>query len=1136
FANGDGAASFAGTAALANQQSNFQVNISALNSEAQIGVEVVDSNAGDLPGSTVAVDSNRVAAAAYGNQVNQSLALDAAVVDMLSAGVDLSGGTGLGGNNISADGNLIVTSLQTQYSSNVSADETSLIRILTDADTTVASTLAVTDNTQEAVALGSSGSNGLSLSGTTLGTGAGIVSVQTVDYDSAVSASSGGFAAVEALDVSGSTLEVSDNLQRAIAYGGSANNALAIDGETLTVDDTISPVASIVIYDSGATDGFVLDSTTLPQVLAAYGLLNVQSVGAGITATTVSTGAMSVNADNVSDGANVINESNAFVAAAYGTDAMNSAALDIGTLDTSAGGFASVVNLTNAQTATDDSSILARATGGDVIVTTVDGDATNSGVATSTNTVQVLAYGNRVGNDVTVSGTDIDTAVSGTPRGQAAVSSDQLAISDASFGLNNVQAAAGTITASLLTDDITPAAAGIATYVTGNVEGASIVSDGNTLSAGGTGNRADNLIDLSANTLASTSALSSFQVSGANVVSEIGAEGSDDQPFSYTYFYNGGSAGACDLTSCEPGSLYIAIGITGTPSDNTLTPDQIAYLLDNGWTFESAGPYSAYRHTVTSGSVPLNWNGGIFSADATLPGTPNDGGVVVSIGEDLTASTVSVDDNAIAGSVTGNNAANRLTASGTTIDDGSGFSGASAQVIFPNTVAITADHSLTNRQVVNVGGDLQSDVYGAFVIDMADSADIDGSTLTVDGNTQSSRAVANTATNNLDLSANELSAGSALASFQTSYGTVTAFSDLDVIAPAAMLNSSVSISDNTNLAVGVVNNATNTGSVSATNIDPVDGTASNADLYTNSLGFYANADHGMLNVQFSYYAVSADASTQLYNDDYRSTNTDSSENSSMTMTGNSTAAEATSNRSANTLSVDAASSLGASAGIQNAQAHNSGSVVATATTSASLTLQGDFTSPTAALNGGSALLGSNSTSALARGNAASNALNYSAGADYGSAPAGPAQVSSTAGFGNASSRAQASVLNIQYSSSPVTASSTDASYLVALNGTTGNAATSATVGVIGNSVSAAGYGNTASNAVAVAALNTGMPTAAIGSRQINASAVNAAVTTVSFGITSGVGAVAGSALSVTGNQTTATAAGNNVASAITPGL
>jgi hypothetical protein len=230
--------------------------------------------------------------------------------------------------------------------------------------------------------------------------------------------------------------------------------------------------------------------------------------------------------------------------------------------------------------------------------------------------------------------------------------------------------------------------------------------------------------------------------------------------------------------------------------------------------------------------------------------------------------------------------------------------------------------------------------------------------------------------------------------------------------------------------------------------------------------------------------------------------------------------------------VSAGSSLGAAAGVTNSQASDT-EVTSSATTSANIAVAGDSDELTAALNAGSVTVGGNTTAALARGNAATNALNYAAGANYGTGTGDPANSSLAASDTDFRVNAQAAVLNAQANTGPVSASSVDAVYGVALNGVGGfPVTTNGTVGVIGNSVSAAAYGNAAVNSLTLASLNTGQPTAAVGNSQFNSGPVTASVTTVTYGIGTGLGGVSGSALSVSGNQVTATAVGNSATTTI----
>ena len=348
------------------------------------------------------------------------------------------------------------------------------------------------------------------------------------------------------------------------------------------------------------------------------------------------------------------------------------------------------------------------------------------------------------------------------------------------------------------------------------------------------------------------------------------------------------------------------------------------------------------------------------------------------------------------------------------------------------------------------------------------------------------------------------------------------------------------MSDNANSALAVQNNANNTLTVDTTNaayvndVFPLD-----ADLTVDSTVASAYGDHVLLNEQFSLDSATASASTNIFNDDEADPDTAGLVNGSIDVSGNSTKAQAGGNLSTNIANVSALASLTASAGVVNSQS-NTGAISADATTDASVTINADdLPLVTAAASGSSITLGNNTTQALAQGNASTNVLNYSAGATYGggtgdSASSAMDVLALPFSFGETVT-AQAAVLNFQGNSGAVTASSTQASYLVALNGADGPNVTNATVNVIGNAVSAGAYGNSATNVVTASALNTDRPTLAIGNYQTNAGPVTATVTTVTYGVTSGLGAVAGSSVGVNGNSITATAVGNSATSSIVTG-
>ncbi|MBO9601194.1 MAG: hypothetical protein J7496_01665 [Novosphingobium sp.] len=1192
FATGDNIASFSASVAVANQQTNTFANTTASVDGTTSAVVDPLANVEAPVGSTVAVNGNSFSATAYGNQVGQSATLDTVSLEFPATGVSLTGGTGPDG-NVHATGSALVTSIQSQYSSNVAASDDSNVDLRTVYNNAIqggtnSDDLTVSKNVQEAVAVGSSGSNALSLNTTvvdetpTRGAGGGVASVQIIADASAVTATSSSNAYIDTREQHGSDVALTDNLQRAVAYGGLVSNSLDVGAESATIDTAANgTVASTVNYRNAATKGFVLDNTNAPSVKAAFGLLNDQSTSATISATAGSDGSFTValgddtlsnNTADLEQGSSISNDRNAVAAAAYGNNASNGAELSVGNLDTAPGTFAAVMNVTNAQTVTGDTTITARATGEDTVHTYVGDKVSASSISTSDNTVQALAYGSLAGSSLTADATSIDTAAT-AGGGSASVTggpTNFAIVTDGAFSVNSAQSQDGSITASLRNTGGTSSANILTEVANGNEAtniGSSIVSNGNGLSASATANRADNLLDLAGNTLSTTGSLTNFQTVNGSVSALIGIEGDDPQPAAPqltggTTNDIGSGVGYVNYNSVTHVLDVATNPLVVTFTGHTFTPAEVAYLQSLGYvTNIVSGANSSFTIPVGSYTVYPDFNGLSYGtgggglgdetisfigftaptvpAHGPLPGSPNVGGVTVAVGGNLVNTTVEVNGNTTAGSVTGNSAANALSVSSTNDTGGSAYAASSAEVVGNQSATAQSDYSLTNWQTIGVGTDqIASEVYGTFAIDMNDASDITTTSLSVDGNTQSSRAVANNGSSTVDISATNLAAGSALLSYQTVGAPVSATSDLDIYAPAGMSGSSVSMSDNTNVALAVANNATNETTVEVTNADAVNGGNSNATIAQNTSApaHAVTADHLLLNVQStrSSASITADATTAIYNDDSGVANTDNIANSSVAISGNSTSAEASANRAVNSMDLAAGSSLDVSGAVDNGQA-NQVAVTASATTSAGIALQGTFTGGGngAVLNSG-VTLGGNSTTALARGNAASNSLNVSAGADYGAANGNSATstIGSNPSLVAGTEDATFAVYNNQVNTGAVSASSQDASYLVALNGTTGNTAINATIGVIGNSVAAAAYGNTATNTLALAPLNTGMPTAVVGNRQYNSAAVTASVTTVAYGITSTSGAVTGSALGVTSNSITATAVGNNAISTL----
>ena len=1036
--SGDNAPSFDASVAVANAQNNTKANVVATTSAASV-TATTGASGGETKESTVSISANRTAATAFGNDVSQTVALEANTINSTAGLVALTGGTsGTDDGNITATGALTVSNLQTSLTANVTATNSgSTIGLQADTDaagdTVTFSQLSTDANRQEALALGSNAGNTLSLTGNAVASGAGVANVQIGDANSKVSStlSTAQVRTTALTNVTDSTLSATGNLQRAIGYGTMAGNTLSVSANAVDIAD--AGTGSKVTYD---TTGMPFnDGAVYPAVSASFGVLNDQTIQNDVTAAATG-GAISLAVQGKLTNSGATNDSNALVAAAYGTDATNGISLDVGTLSNAA--FATAAQVTSVQSVVG-ADVSATASGVDVLLT--DDDVASSSVSTSANQIQALANGGHASNTLDVSGITIDT--NNTVTAGLSVSAANVLTGTSSFGVTNAQSGSGTVSASLLDSPMSPTTSATVMTTLGAaataITSSTIASDGNALTAEATSNRGSNELAIDASVATTTGGLQNFQATSADVTSLIGIAGVDP--------------------------------------------------------------------------------------------APNSGGVTVSaLGDTITNSAISVSENRTAGSATGNSASNSLSAAAGTIGSGSAMVVSGAQTATGATA--TSDYALSNVQDVAVGGSLTSTVLGTFAIQTAADAAISGATLSVSDNAQRSAAVANTASSAIDLSGGTVSAGTALVSKQTSAAAASATSDLDILAPAAVSASSIDLSGNTNTALSVQNDATNSLKVSSTTIATMDtaavaGEVGNAVL--NSTTLAANADHALLNDQSASATatVQSTAETHIANSNSAASDTSGLVNSAFSMNGNATYSEASVNRATNTLTLNGGATQGASGGVLNRQSNLAAATAETRAT-VSVDLAGDSVAPSAALSGSSVALNGNSSTALARGNVASNALNAIAGANYNTS-SDAASASASAGTVAATS----AMLNIQDNGGAVSATNDGSAYVVALNAANSAdpGATNGSVLAGGNSIAAGAYGNSAVNRLSMVGLSTGTSTAALASIQSNTGAVTASVTNAMLRAGS-TGVASGTSFGVSGNSIAASAIGNSVSNAI----
>jgi hypothetical protein len=524
--------------------------------------------------------------------------------------------------------------------------------------------------------------------------------------------------------------------------------------------------------------------------------------------------------------------------------------------------------------------------------------------------------------------------------------------------------------------------------------------------------------------------------------------------------------------------------------------------------------------------------------------------------DDISDSSVAVNSNVVRGSAIGNVGNNSLSASATTL---AGV-GTDAQAVSTGAITgaanATGDFSLVNSQALGENSSSNVGVYGDFDIN-AFTAVVTDSRLSVSANTQFAEALGNSGTNRIALTATGAGSGPAVTSGDTPNAIpagvnptaalsnaqdgvdarINSQSNMTVYANAESTGSSVAINGNSNTALGVVNNAVNSMSVSAVTLDR---SAVTLDSFDANLAASRNAgsiigdsntttaDYALNSVQGASGEANVFANSQIYNLDKTDVTT-GTVGSVITLSGNTTMAEGSANRISNQLSVSAIDN-GATAALNNFQT-SSTNVTSTATSSVGYALRTSATDVSA--DASSISVDSNSTMALARGNTASNALNYTVGASY---------TGNDGAFVTASKslNATAAVLNNQINGGPVSATSADVTYSLALNATTPGVPFPSTVEAFNsnatlanNSATASAFGNTASNSLNMLTFGAGVPSSALASNQVNTGAVSATAANVSFGMT--VGTTQGSALRNVGNNTTAQAVGNSSVNSINGG-
>ncbi len=658
-----------------------------------------------------------------------------------------------------------------------------------------------------------------------------------------------------------------------------------------------------------------------------------------------------------------------------------------------------------------------------------------------------------------------------------------------------MQAADGNVTASTY--------GGSAATVAGQFDTSSLLLSGNGVVTSARGNVASNAMTVkAAETHASTG------LEGGPIGTAL-THGSGDRSTSAAYaVHTDQTVGAVDITT-EQHFGGAAAALSGRVTGSTVT------LTGNA---ASADAVANQGKSTLSIEAPVFLSSADLlssqSSDASLHARLGDGdmraGATITPWAGIDNSRLTIDGNTLRADAVANRTSNALSLTSASANDGGDH---------PTSVAGTLDSgygaaaTLALASVQKVGDPalprpaIDAQILGRFSVTGEGGAR--GSSIDITANRQQASAGANSADNSLILTAASTSnAGTSLSNAQFGDAALSAISAFKAVAPGSLDTARVSITDNANAAIATMNDAANSLAVSGTPVASFGTAVMVADPLG---GASAMGDHVLANAQFSQGSVDARALLVLAaSPDDTPIQEAGLVDSSVSITGNSTAAQATGNRALSAVSLNG----NLSGGIASSQM-NIASVSASSAENLSLR-----TLPGSDITGSSVDIAGNASAALARGNVAENRIDVAWSRDS------FLPVSGVADRFSANAVAPVSLVNVQSNYGPINAVVTG-SALVPLNQTNTTVdASRLTIG--GNTSTATAYGNGASNSI-----NTApgfQPSISMVSSQHNYAPVSAVASGTPIGMA--VGSVRNATLTVANNAISASAYGNIVTNTV----
>jgi hypothetical protein len=648
-----------------------------------------------------------------------------------------------------------------------------------------------------------------------------------------------------------------------------------------------------------------------------------------------------------------------------------------------------------------------------------------------------------------------------------------------------------------------------------NSTSAFTVSD-NLASASITGNKAVNQLGIATQnyggTAGTTGVLSSTPGTGVSLVdSEFAVVNRQTDDIS-------GGAGRLVILS----GITVGVGInTGgditdskiTASSNTIEGVARANEADNSLLL--AGKTSS-NLTTSAGLLNNQSTSTVTNVNSLAPVTASQVVVNAGAGFTLDNNQITLSDNTIRSSAEGNLAANLLGVVATNLTGNAAPTTGSSITGGSGLLTMNSDFALGNVQTAS--GALSSFVDGAVSMNFAGSTAVGGQ-ITLSGNTVEAVARANKGTNTSVLTGvgnvSNISGTASVASYQSGSAAVTAtqITSLTSNATVGIVGGDTdgtifTITNNAVSAVAEQNRVENNLVVTGTNITG-GGLIAPATYTPGTTVATTGSDFAVLNVQLGSGTITASATPGLIG-----TRISAFDSGSATVSDNVVVAMATVNTASNSLVLNAANALNATASVNNVQTSAGPAASATVSdTTVGVALPTGGATPVT-INGTPVTISGNLLSATSGGNTASSSLTAASVPTIGNVGLPTFQI-----------------LNYQTNAASMT-SLVDAVSVGLPIGLAGSSINNSNLTVTGNQVLALAYGNSARNTLTTSSL-IGSSSSWLTSTQINTGSLSSTVSGVTLGVTSPLITSTGVTGVVGSNTITAQTVGNSSSNLMT---